>query len=132
MVVDVVGVHMGGDHHFEAGELPLGQLQSNGVGFCWRDGVVLCERLDEVVELPPIGFAELLLCGEHFGVSGLWNAVVTYHQLGVAPERFLFLRHVVQRPSHRTTALALAVDRSEGCHHRTSCARRWTCLQRAA
>jgi hypothetical protein len=24
MVVDVVGVHMGGDHHLEAGELPLG------------------------------------------------------------------------------------------------------------
>ena len=39
------------------------------------------------------------------------------------------LRHVVQRPPHCAAALMLAVDRGEGCHHRTSRARRWTCSQ---
>lgn len=132
MVVDVAGVHVGGDHNLEAWELPLGQLQPDGVSLCRCDGIVLCEGLDEVVELPSIGFSELLLSGEHLGVGGLGNTVVSDHQLSVAPERLLFLRHVVQRPTHRTAALPLAVDCREGCHHRTSRARRWTCSQRAA
>ena len=51
VVVDVVGIHMGGDHHFEVWELPLGQLQSDGVSFCRCDRIVLCKGLDEVVEL---------------------------------------------------------------------------------
>ena len=132
MVVEVVGVHMGGDHDLEAGKFSLGQLQPDGVSLCRCDGIVLCEGLDEVVELPSIGFSELLLSGEHLGVGGLGNTVVSDHQLSVAPERLLFLRHVVQRPTHRTAALPLAVDCREGCHHRTSRARRGTCSQRAA
>ena len=66
--------------NMERWELPLGQLQSDGVSFCRCDRIVLCEGLNEVVKLPPIGFPELLLCSEHFGVSGLRETVVTYKQ----------------------------------------------------
>ena len=77
MVVDVVGIYMSGDHHLEAGELPLGQLQPDGVCFLGRDRIVLSKGLDEVVELPAVRFSELLLGGEHFRVGRLWNTVVT-------------------------------------------------------
>ena len=53
--------------HLEVGELPLGQFQSDGVGLLGRQVIRLREGLDEVVVLPPIDFAVLLLGKLHLG-----------------------------------------------------------------
>ena len=65
VAVQVVGVNMGGHQHLEAVKLPLGQLQADGVGLLGRQVIILREGLDEVVVLPPVGFAVLLLGEPH-------------------------------------------------------------------
>ena len=67
VTVQVVCVDVGGYQHLEVGELPLGQFQSDGVGLLGRQVIRLREGLDEVVVLPPIDFAVLLLGKLHLG-----------------------------------------------------------------
>ena len=67
VTVQMVCVDVSSDQHLEIGELPLGQFQSDGVGLLGRQVIRLCEGLDEVVVLPPIDFAVLLLGKLHLG-----------------------------------------------------------------
>ena len=73
-------VHMGGHQHLEVRELPLGQLQADGVNFLGRQVVLLAEGLDEVVVLPPVCFPKPLLGELHFRESRLGDAVPAAHQ----------------------------------------------------
>ena len=50
VVVQVSSVNVGGNHHLEVRELPLRELQADGVDLLGRDVVLRGEGLDEVVE----------------------------------------------------------------------------------
>ena len=120
VVVQVAGVHVGGDHHLEVRELPLGKLQTDGVDLLGRDVALRREGLDEVVELRPSCFAEAFFGHLHLDEGGLWDAVAAGDQPRVAPAGFLLLLHVVDHAAHGTGGLLLASDRGEGRHQRTS------------
>ena len=116
MAVQVVGVYMGGHQHLEVGKLPLGQLQSNGVGLLGRQVVRFRKGLDEVVVLPPVGFAEPLLGEQHFREGGLSGAVPAGYQPLSFPQRFSVLLGVPQHSAQRAPASTPVLDGGEGCH----------------
>ena len=80
VVVQMVGVYVGGHQHLEIWKLPLGQLQADGVGLLGCQVIRLRKRLDEVVVLPPVRFSESLLGELHLGEGGLGGAVPAAHQ----------------------------------------------------
>ena len=80
VVVQMVGVYVGGHQHLETWKLPLGQLQADGVGLLGCQVIRLRKRLDEVVVLPPVRFSESLLGELHLGEGGLGGAVPAAHQ----------------------------------------------------
>ena len=80
VAVQNVGVDVGGHQHLEIRELPLGQLQADGVGLLGCQVIRLRKRLDEVVVLPPVRFSESLLGELHLGEGGLGGAVPAAHQ----------------------------------------------------
>ena len=80
VVVQVIGVYVGGHQHLEVRELPLGQLQADGESFTGRQVILLTEGLDEVVVLPPVRFPIPLLGELHLGEGRLGGAVPTAHQ----------------------------------------------------
>ena len=120
VVVQMTCVNMGGDHHLEAWELPLGELQTDGIDLLGRDVVLRGEGLDEVVELCAVCFVKALFGHLHLNEGGLGNAVAASDQPRVAPAGFLLLLHVVDHAAHRTGGLLFALDRGEGRHQRTS------------
>ena len=79
VAVQMVGVDMSGHQHLEVRELPLGQLQSNGVGLLGCQVVYLRKGLDKVIALPPVRFSESILGEPHLGESGLGGAVPACH-----------------------------------------------------
>lgn len=81
-------IEVGGDHHLEVRELPLGKFQADGVGLLGRDVILCGEGLDEVVELCPVSFAETLLGHLHLNEGGLWNTVAAGDQPRVTQARF--------------------------------------------
>ena len=56
VTVQMVGVDVGGHQHLEVRKLPLGQLQSDGMGLLGCQAVLLAEGLDEVIVLPSVRF----------------------------------------------------------------------------
>ena len=127
VVVEVIGVHVGGDYHLELREQPLSQFQTDGVDFLRGDVLRQREGLDELVEHPAIGFPEPPLGGHHFIQGGLGHAVVTSHQPVVFPCGFLLLRRIDQDLVQRAAALGLVFDGGEGSHYRTSLESWLTC-----
>ena len=119
VAVQVVGVYVGGHQYLKVGELPLGQLQSNGVGLLGRQVVRFREGLDEVVVLPPVGFPIPLLGELHFREDGLGGAVPTGHQPPPLPQRFFLLLGVSQHTAQSATAPASIFDCGKGCHLRS-------------
>ena len=106
MAVQVVGVYMGGHQHLEVGKLPLGQLQSNGVGLLGRQVIRFRKGLDEVVVLPPVRFPMPLLGEQHLRAGGLSSAVPAGHQPLSLPQRFFILLAVPQHSAQSTPASA--------------------------
>ena len=119
VAVQVVGVNMGGHQHLEAVKLPLGQLQADGVGLLGRQVIILCEGLDEVVVLPPIGFAVPLLGELHLGEGGLSGAVPAGYQPPPFPQRLFLLLGVSQHAAQCAPASAPVLDSSESSHLRS-------------
>ena len=105
MVVQMVGVDVGGDQHLEVWELSLGELHTDGVDFLRCQIIVLRERLDEMVELPAVCFLEALLGGDHLQVRGLSDAVVPGDQPPVTQHRFLSLGDVFHHVGHSAGGL---------------------------
>ena len=116
MAVQMVGVDVGSYQHLEIWELPLGQLQSNGVGLLGRQVVRFREGLDEVVVLPPVGFPIPLLGELHLGEGGLGGAVPAGHQPLSLPQRFFVLLAVPQHSAQRAPPSAPVLDGGEGSH----------------
>ena len=116
VAVQVVGVYVGGHQYLKVGELPLGQLQSNGVGLLGRQVIRFYKGLDEVVVLPPVGFAEPLLGEQHFREGGLSGAVPAGYQPLSVPQRFSVLLGVPQHSAQRAPASTPVLDGGEGCH----------------
>ena len=119
VVVQVIGVYVGGHQHLEVRELPLGQLQADGVNFLGRQVVLFAEGLDEVVVLPPIRFPVPLLGELHFREGGLGGAVPTGHQPLPFPQCLFFLLGVPQHSSERTPASAPVLDGGESSRLRS-------------
>ena len=116
VAVQNVGVDVGCHQHLEVRELPLSQLQSDGVGFLGRQ-VIRCRKgLDEVVILPSVRFPEPLLCELHFREGGLGGAVPASHQLLFFPQCLFLLLRVPQHSGKSTPASATIFDRGEGGH----------------
>ena len=115
----MVGVDVGCHQHLEVRELPLGQLQADGVGFLGRQVVLLAEGLDEVVVLPPVCFPKPLLGELHFREGRLGGAVPAAHQPLSFPQRLFLLLGVPQHSSERTPAAAPVLDGGEGSHLRS-------------
>ena len=116
VVVQVVGVHMGCYQHLEIGELPLGQLQTDGVDLLGRQVVRLCEGLDEVVVLPPVRFPIPLLGELHFRGGGLGGAVPASHQPLPFPQRLFILLGVSQYAAESASAATTIFDCGESGH----------------
>ena len=120
VVVQVIGVYVGGHQHLEVRELPLGQLQADGVNFLGRQVVLFAEGLDEVVVLPPIRFPVPLLGELHLGEGRLGGAVPAGHQPLSFPQRLFLLLCVPQHSGERAPASAPIFDCGEGGHQVTS------------
>ena len=116
VVMRMLGIHMGGHQHLEVRELPLGQLQPDGVDFLGRQTVLRTKGLDEVVVLPPVCFPEPLLGKPHLGVSAPGSAVPAGDQLPALPHGFLLLLGVAQHAAQSAAAAATIFDCGEGCH----------------
>ena len=119
VIVQMAGVDVGGHQHLEIGELPLGQLQTDGVDLLGRQVVRLCEGLDEVVVLPPVRFPIPLLGEPHLGEGGLGGAVPAAHQSLPLPQRFFVLLGVPQHAAQRAPASASVFDCSESSYIRS-------------
>ena len=113
VTVQMVCVNVGGYQYLEVGELPLGQLQSNGVGLLGRQVIRLCKGLDEVVVLPPVRFSKPLLGELHLGEDRLSDAVPSGHQPLSFPQRFFVLLGVAQHSAQRAPASAPVLDCGE-------------------
>ena len=120
VIVQMAGVDVGGHQHLEIGELPLGQLQTDGVDLLGRQVVRLCEGLDEVVVLPPVRFPIPLLGELHFGEGGLGGAVPTGHQPLSFPQRFSLLADVAGDTAESASAATTIFDCGESGHPVTS------------
>ena len=120
VIVQMAGVDVGGHQHLEIGELPLGQLQTDGVDLLRRQVVRLCEGLDEVVVLPPVRFPIPLLGELHFREGGLGGAIPAGHQPLSFPQRFSVLPGVSQHAVESASAAATIFDCGEGGHSVTS------------
>ena len=118
VVVRMLGIHMGGHQHLKVRELPLGQLQPDGVDFLGRQTVLRTKGLDEVVVLPPVCFPEPLLGKPHLGEDGPGSAVPAGDQLTALPHGFLLLLGVAQHTAQRPAA-APFFDCGEGCYLRS-------------
>ena len=119
VVVQMVGVYVGGHQHLETWKLPLGQLQADGVGLLGCQVIRLRKRLDEVVVLPPVRFSESLLGELHLGEGGLGGAVPAAHQSLPLPQRFFVLLGVPQHAAQRAPASASVFDCSESSYIRS-------------
>ena len=116
----MAGVDVGGHQHLEIGELPLGQLQTDGVDLLGRQVIRFCEGLDEVVVLPPVRFPIPLLGELHFREGGLGGAVPAGHQPLSFPQCFFVLLGVSQHTTQSAPAAATIFDCGEGGHSVTS------------
>ena len=94
MVVEVAGVHVGGDHHLIVGKRSLCQFQTDGVSLLGCEVVIFGEGLDEVVELPAVRFSEPLLGGHHLQVGRLRYAVAPGDQTCAVQYRLLRLHYI--------------------------------------
>ena len=119
VIVQVIGVDVGGHQYLEAGKLPPDQLQSNGVNLLGRQVICFREGLDEVVVLPPVRFPIPLLGEPHLGEGGLGGAVPASHQPLPLPQRLFVLLGVPQYPAKRASASAPVLDGGEGSHLRS-------------
>lgn len=119
VVVQVVGVYVGGHQHLEVGKLPLGQLQADGVNLLGCQVVLLTERLNEVVVLPPVRFPEPLLGELHFREGRLGGTVPAGHQPLPSPPCFFVLPGIPQHSAQRSPASATALDGGEGSQFRS-------------
>ena len=119
VAVQMVGVDVGGHQHLEIWQLPLDQLQSNGVGLLGRQVIILCEGLDEVVVLPPVRFPVPLLGEQHLGEGGLSGAVPAGYQPPPFPQRLFLLLGVSQHAAQSAPASAPVLDSSESGHLRS-------------
>lgn len=119
VVVRMLRIHMGGHQHLEVRELPLGQLQPDGVDFLGRQAILRAKGLDEVVVLPPIVFPEPFLGETHLGEGGPGGAVPAGDQLPALPHGFLLLLGVAQNPAQRPAAAATIFDCGEGGYLRS-------------
>ena len=113
VTVQMVCVNVGGYQYLEVGELPLGQLQSNGVGLLGRQLIRLCEGLDKVVVLPPICFPVPLLGELHLGEDRLGGAVPSGHQPLSFPQCFFLLADIASDTAEHTSASAPVLDCGE-------------------
>ena len=84
----MAGINVGGDHHLEAWELSLGELQTDGVDLLGRDIILREEGLDKVVELRPACFVKAFFAHLHLNEGGLGDAVAAGDQPRVAPAVF--------------------------------------------
>ena len=116
VIVQMAGVDVGGHQHLEIGELPLGQLQTDGVDLLRRQVVRLCEGLDEVVVLPPVRFPIPLLGELHFRGGGLGGAVPASHQPLPFPQRLFILLGVSQHAAESASAATTIFDCGESGH----------------
>ena len=116
MVVQVVGVHVGGHQDLIVRELLLCELDPDGVDLLGRQIILGREGLDEVVELPPVRLLEAALGGSHLQVGGLGHAVVSGDHPSVAQHCFLPLDHILHHACRRSRCLLLVPYGCEGCH----------------
>ena len=119
VAVQMVGVDVGGHQHLEVRELPLGQLQSDGMGLLGRQVICLREGLNEVVVLPPVRFPIPLLGEPHLRAGTLGGAVPAGHKPLSFPQRFFVLLGVPQYSTQCTLASAPVLDGGEGCYLRS-------------
>lgn len=119
VIVQVIGVDVGGHQHLEIWKLPLGQFQANSVNLLGCQVVLLTERLDEVVVLPPVGFPIPLLGELHFRECGLSGAVPAGHQSLSFPQRLFVLLGVSHHAAQRPTAPASIFDCGESSYLRS-------------
>ena len=131
VVVEVVGINVGGDHHLITGERSPGQFQTNCVDLLGREIISLGEGLHEVVELPAVRFLKPLFGGHHLQVRRLGHAVASGNQARPIQHRLLPLRHIRQHTQHGPGSLLLISDGGEGSHQLTSFVSRRIAAQRS-
>ena len=118
MVVQVVGVHVGGHQDLIVRELLLRELDSDGVDLLGCQIIHGREGLDEVIELTPVRLLEAALGGDHLQVGGLGHAVVSGNHPAVTQHSFLPLDYILHHACHRSCCLLLVSHRCEGRHYR--------------
>ena len=119
MTMEMVRVDVGGHQYLEVGKLPLGQLQSDGVGLLGCQAVLLAEGLDEVVVLPSVRFPVPLLGEPHLRAGALGGAVPPGHQPLSFPQGLFLLTDVAGDAAQCATASAPVFDCGECGHLRS-------------